>query len=547
MKDLENVNDSRRCRCRIFQLRHLALLVRIGSSSCWKTLFLFFLAFVLQISRVSVASAAPPPFRVGACLSAKDMPEARVGESDKQHYERTMTELKDIARSISQKVRASMMTVEYPILPPGPIPPSPIDCDKFPQKREYDIWLRLIYMTKDGGFVFDVFKWKGPNLVRFETNPDGNGSWPDANETRELLADAGQRIVESKTQSTVGPTLFKEIRNARSGIIFVYDSSGSMNVTDHSAQNRLNVTETIGDILMHTTQVRRQPVPFAVVVFAKDAEVLENTPGSKWFQTTQADLQTARPRLIKALKDNGQTNIGAAFEEVKQLMESRKDIEHWHVVFLTDGVPTAGITDYAELTESIKTDLGGKSTLSAIALNGDEPRHTETAKLAALVDAIQDAAGEHGRITTVKHDDLARFTSAVEDIAYLIGGLTVRAEEMLKCTYDSSTERTECKVDNSKPHALQFGAARKVKFIADTTALPEGKCAVAISNQGLGTQRTLELSEGQQNTVLHDPAFDILLSRSRDKVFLEIEMKTGRVNGDWQIVLTVDAPTRRNS
>src|SRR5690349_13562877 len=104
MNDFEHVNRSGRYRTRVTRPRRPALLEHLSSSSCWTTLLLLFLAFVIQIASSRVANAGPPPFRVGACLSANVMPLRKPNESDAQHYARTMQELKDIAGSIMDGV-----------------------------------------------------------------------------------------------------------------------------------------------------------------------------------------------------------------------------------------------------------------------------------------------------------------------------------------------------------------------------------------------------------------------------------------------------------
>jgi hypothetical protein len=367
-----------------------------------------------------------------------------------------------------------------------------------------------------------------------ESNPE---PLPDAAQTRELLAEAGARIVGKSVQVTAAPV--QVAGNASRGIVFLYDSSGSMHETDHGARNRLGVGQTIGEIVAQTAQI-----PFAVVVFADDAEALESKPGSNWFDTTPADLQVAQTRLASAFKDIGNTNIGAAFKQVERLISSRKDVEHWDIVFLTDGAPTAGITDYREIKKLVTAALGGKSTLSVIALHGNDPLHTQSAKLEELAHVTLDGSGHSGKYIPVKiGDDPRAVRSRIEEIALLITRSTIRDETTLLCTHASGTPKVECELDQSQPHALRFGAAQKVTFMVDTTVLPGGKCAATIKNEGLGTEpRTIELPEGQKTATLSDPGFVISLSRSPDRVFLTIEkLAKGRLNGDWQIKLTAEA------
>ena len=81
-------------------------------------------------------------------------------------------------------------------------------------------------------------------------------------------------------------------------------------------------------------------------------------------------------------------------------------------------------------------------------------------------------------------------------------------------------------------------------FIANATGLPDGGCIATIQNQGLGSgPRTVQLPEGQQGVVLADTRFKITLSRGNGRISLTIEMLDGRLNGDWQIALTMSGAT----
>jgi len=466
------------------------------------------------------------------------MPPPRKGESAKQYYTRTVNELKDIAGAIMQNAPKGAMDVQYVNLANAQKLPSPREClsgdDK---KRDYDLWLVLTY-EENATFLFKVKQRDGGSFKLTDTNPE---PLPDAARTRALLAEIGQRVVGRAVQA---PAVSGEkLHDASRGIIFLYDKSGSMYETDRGAQNRLAVGQRIGEIVAQATQSGAQPIPFAMVVFADDAETLESKPGTKWFETNPAGLQVARARLASALKDMGNTNIEAAFKQVETLIESRKDIERWHVVFLTDGAPTAGTTDYGQITKKVTAALGGKSTLCVIALHGNDPSHTEDAKLAELVRAIMDPTGQSCEITNLKQEgDPEAFRRDVDRIAFLINRSTVRDEAALTCTYDSAANRLECENDKSQPHTLRFGAARKITFVADTTAVPGGKYTATIQNEGLGTSpRTIVLPEGQTSKSLTEPGFHIVLSRSSNHMFLNIGMTSGRMNGDWQIKLSAEA------
>jgi Mg-chelatase subunit ChlD len=488
-------------------------------------------AFVLPIVSARDATAAPPHYRVGACLSAKQFPEHLKNETTTHYKKRMKSEIENIANAIKRNLPRGVVMDVVPIILPNPeILPGPGACKSTNEdKRKYDFWLILTYDKTS--FLYEV---RQPDGLVLETNPD---PLPDAAQTRELLAEAGARIVGKSVQVTAAPVQVTE--NASRGIIFLYDSSGSMQETDHGARNRLGVGQSIGEIVAQQAQI-----PFAVVVFADDAEALERKPGSNWFDTTTADLQVAQTRLTTAFRDIGNTNIGAAFKQVGRLISSRKDIERWHVVFLTDGEPTAGITDYGEIKKLVRAALGGKSTLSVIALHGNDPLHTQSAKLEELAHAIMDASGHSGVFIPVRiGDDPKAVRSRIDDIAFLIIQSTVRDETTLLCTHASGAPKVECELDQSQPHALRFGAAQKVTFIVDTTVLPGGKCTATIKNEGLGTEpRTVELPEGQKTATLSAPDFMITLSRTRDRAFLTIEkLAKGRLNGDWQIKLTAEA------
>lgn len=488
------------------------------------------LAFVLSIASVRDATAAPPRYRVGACLSARQFPSPLKNESKAHYQNRMKREIEEIANAIKRDLPRGVVMDVVPIVRTNPeILPGPRACNQTDkEKREYDLWLRLTY--DETSFEYEVYQ---PDGLLLETNPDPP---PDAAQTRELLAKAGARIVGKSVQVTASP--IQVVGNANRGMIFLYDSSSSMYDTDRRAQNRLSVGRKIGEIVAHTAQI-----PFAVVVFDTGAVALESKPGSNWFDTTQADLQVAQTRLASALKDQGNTNIGAAFEQVERLIKLQAGIEQWHVVFLTDGEPTAGITDYGQITKRVTAALGGKSTLSVIALYGKDPSHTQQAKLEDLVRAVMDGSNRSGEFIPVKMgDDPTAVQSRIEGIAHLINRSTVRAQTTLLCTRPSGVPQVECELDQSQSHALRFGAAQKVTFIADATALPGGKCTATIENAGLGTERrTVELPEGQKAVTRSDPGFTMTLSRLPDHVFLTIErLAKGRLNGDWQIKLTAE-------
>ena len=354
------------------------------------------LIFVLQATHPRDATAAPRTYRVGACLSAQDMPPPRKGESEMQYYQRTIDELKHIAAAIQPTALKGQMEVEYNLLSRAPTLPNPRACAQASKgKRDYDIWLELTYEENET-FLFDVSQRDGQDLKLIATNPE---PWPDAIQTRALLAEVGQRLVVGSSQPTA-PTA-KNL-DASKGIIFIYDSSESMRETDPEKHNRLNVVPAIGELLVHTGA---SPIPFAMVVFSDSAKTLDDGSGSPWFQTTPAGFEAARVQLRPALEDIGNTNIGAAFQEAQRLMASRKDIDRWHVVFLTDGAPTTGIMDYGKITQVVTTALGGKSTLSVVALHGNDPLRTEEVKLAQLVRATMDGSNQSGEIINLKIGD----------------------------------------------------------------------------------------------------------------------------------------------
>ncbi len=488
------------------------------------------------------AAAAPRPIIVGACLSTRWAPPPRNGQTKREYYSETITQLKSVAGAIQSKVLGTAMTIKYIILSSGTTFPSPHDCAQASANSDkYDIWLELIYEENET-FLFEVSQRAGEDLTVIASNPE---PLPDAAKTRALFAELGQRITATQSH-TAGLIPIEDVKRPSKGIIFVYDTSGSMYETDPKARNRLEVSRTIGAILEHNAQNALYSMPFAMVVFADAAKVLEGPAGSKWFQTTRDDFARARVVLAPALLGMGRTNIGAAFAEVGQLISSRTDVERWHVIFFTDGVPTVGITDYHQITRAVATALGGKSTLSVIALHDKDPSHTSDAKLTELVRATLDDTGHAGEIINLTAgDDLKDFQSDLERVAFLVEGSTVRDKVELRCTHDREARTARCEVDRNQTHALRFGAARKVTFIADTTDLPNGTCTATLENQGLGaTPRTVQLPEGQQTAALTDAAFKITLLRSSGRVSITIEMLDGRLNGDWQIALEMNAASR---
>lgn len=513
-----------------------ALRRRIGSGWCTALLGLAVLG-----SMVHVGHAAPRPLRVGACLSARAMPPPRKGQNAKQYFSDSIEQLKSVAAAFTAKVDAAAVTMDYIVLSSGLRLPSPHDCAQASGSNStYDVWLELIY-DENATFIFEVSQRDGQDLTLAAGSPEPS---PDATRARALLADIGQRIVEPRPQPA-GPVPLDGTRRTNKGIIFVYDTSGSMYETDPKERNRLEVSKTIGAILEHNAQNAVHPLPFAIVLFADGAKVLDSSPDSKWFQTTHDDFARAQQLLAPALKGMGRTNIGAAFLEVGQLINSRTDIEHWHVILFTDGVPTIGITDYRQITQAVSAALARKSTLSVIALHGNDPTHTADAKLSELVRATLDDTGQTGEIINlIAGADPRSFQTELEQIAFLIDDSTVRDQTELKCARGLQEQRLRCALDQNQVHALRFGAARKVTFIANTAGLSTGECTATIENQGLGTgPRTIQLPAGQQSAVLSDAAFKITLLRGTGRMSVTIEMLNGRLNGDWQIALILSDAT----
>lgn len=495
------------------------------------------LGLAMLVSVAQVGHAAPRHLHVGACLSARAMPPPRKDQTARQYFNETINQLKSIAAAIGSKVAPGAMTVDYIVLSNGSRLPSPHDCAQAADSNnQYDVWLELIY-DDHATFLLEVSQRDGQDLTLLEGTPEPP---PDAARARTLLADIGQRIIGAPSQPA-GPVPVDEAKRTNKGIIFVYDTSGSMYETDPKERNRLEVSKTIGAILEHNPQNASHPIPFAIVLFADDAKVLDASPTSKWFQATRDDFARTQTLLAPALKGSGRTNLGAAFHEVEQLIKSRTDIDHWHVILFTDGVPTVGITDYRQITHRVGTALAGKSTLSVIALHGEVAAHTADAKLTELVRATLDDNHQTGEIINlVAGEDLRNVEGAFERIAFLIEDATVRDQVELPCARDAHDRRLRCELDRNQLHALRFGATKKVTFFANTSSAPEGECSAVIGNQGLGSEpRTIQLPRGQQSAVLTDAAFQITLLRGTGRMSLTIEMRDGRLNGDWQIALTL--------
>lgn len=495
------------------------------------------LGLAVLMSLVGAGHAAPRHFRVGACLSARAMPPPRKGQTKKQYYSESIEQLKNVAAAFTAKVNPDAVTMNYIVLSSNLRLPSPHDCAQASgSSSSYDVWLELIY-DENATFIFEVSQRDGPDLTLAASSPEPP---PDATRARALLADIGQRIVAPRPQPA-GPVPLDTARRTNKGIIFVYDTSGSMYETDPHERNRLEVSKTIGAILEHNAQNAVHPLPFAIVLFADSAQVLDASPDSKWFQTTHDDFARVQQLLAPALKGMGRTNLGAAFAEVEKLIQSRADIEHWHVILFTDGVPTIGIMDYRQITQAVGTALAKKSTLSVIALHDSNPAHTADASLTELVRATLDDTGQTGEIINlIAGADPRSLQPELERIAFLIDDSTVRDRTELTCTHDVPEQRIRCELDKKQVHALRFGAARKVTFIANTTGLSTGECTMVIENQGLGTgPRTIQLPAGQQSAVLTEAAFKLTLLRGTGRMSVTIEMLNGRLNGDWQISLTL--------
>lgn len=494
------------------------------------------MACIAQSTHIAEVASAPLQVRMGVCLGWQATPPRSSNETDVTYRRRMIGELTAIADTIHQNINSAIFRVSYftgAQSGNGLGMQDPNECVINPAKDSFDMWFTLVF--KPGG----LYAWRVEVKINgeFHTVDTSRVPLPSEARTRALLPDIGLRVAQGSWPQAPSPSP----RRTRAGVIFVYDASSSTYQSDPDAWNRRNVTTRIAEILAGLSFSQAAP-PFSVVTFADRANVLERSPGSPWFAAVPADLQLLGAQLAPALKAKGLTNISAAFDAVDKLIKSRTDIDYWHIILFTDGVPTSGIRNYAELTALVKATLTGKSTLSIVELYSQQQSQTTIRDLRGLVDAIMDDAGNSGDVIGLRaQTDLRQSYGAIDRIAYLIRDSTIRDETSLNCKYDPGSDTAQCALDNSKVHALRLGTTHRVTFVIDTGVLTGRVCTATIRNQRITSDWSVVLPHNQDVATMTESAFKITLRRGDGRIYITVDAGTVSLNGDWQLALSLGA------
>ncbi|MCX7717033.1 MAG: VIT and VWA domain-containing protein [Candidatus Sumerlaeaceae bacterium] len=144
-----------------------------------------------------------------------------------------------------------------------------------------------------------------------------------------------------------------------SDVVFVLDTSGSM-LDD-------NKIEQARKALAYCVSQLRESDRFNIVRFSTGVDQLH--PGLQ--QATKEAIEEAR-RWIEGLKASGGTNISEALAKALALRGEAKDESRiFTVVFITDGLPTVGVTDPDRILSEVKEKSAGNVRLFTFGVGFD--------------------------------------------------------------------------------------------------------------------------------------------------------------------------------
>ena len=120
---------------------------------------------------------------------------------------------------------------------------------------------------------------------------------------------------------------------------FVLDTSGSMNDDNKMDQAKKALNHCLGSL--------RAEDAFTIVRFSTEAEVFEG----KFLEANKQNLERAR-KFIEELRARGGTNIDEALEKALKLEPREGRLQT--ILFITDGLPTVGVTNVDTILGNIK-------------------------------------------------------------------------------------------------------------------------------------------------------------------------------------------------
>ncbi len=130
----------------------------------------------------------------------------------------------------------------------------------------------------------------------------------------------------------------KKERIINKNLIFVIDSSGSM-----SGKKIIQAKDAVRFIINHLNEKDK----FSLVDFDDGVNVLS----SEIISASRKNREKAL-LFVNEIEDSGGTNINGALIQALQMTESGKRPNY--ILFLTDGLPTVGVTEVAEILRNIK-------------------------------------------------------------------------------------------------------------------------------------------------------------------------------------------------
>lgn len=130
---------------------------------------------------------------------------------------------------------------------------------------------------------------------------------------------------------------------AAKDIVFVLDTSGSM--SDEGKMEKARAA------LLYGIRILRPTDRFNVISFAGEEHMLASD-----LINADADGRARAVRFVTALKPDGGTNIDAALQAARGQISRSQNLGHPRmIVFLTDGLPTVGLTNIENILANAKT------------------------------------------------------------------------------------------------------------------------------------------------------------------------------------------------
>ncbi|MDB6125857.1 MAG: vault protein inter-alpha-trypsin protein [Pedosphaera sp.] len=143
-------------------------------------------------------------------------------------------------------------------------------------------------------------------------------------------------------------------------VVFVLDTSGSM------AGNKLNQAK---KALQFCVENLNEGDRFEIVRFSTEVEPLFND-----LVAVTKENKTKANEFIKGLKPIGATAIDDALKKALELASKREE-RTFEVIFLTDGMPTIGVTDEKEIVSGVKERNKAKRRIFCFGIGTDVNTH----------------------------------------------------------------------------------------------------------------------------------------------------------------------------